>query len=465
MSEYFLYLLILMIAGTLVLVVWKPSRIFEYPYFIASVFAVFIMPQAFSLVRFRGGVTEEDVTLVLLMSCLCLGMAILGYRLPPSKVIVQFFSRPADPGRLLQVGWGLIAVGVLSTVMLTGRSAKFSEEGGLTGALTIVIFFSGLAYPGFAICLTLLRERVTPMRLLGTVFGSIVPFFSLFHGRREPAVVFLLIVLLTRFYRDRKAPNPILIFSGLVFMMLAIPATGQYRQLMYQGRASEFRKIDLIGNFKEFVTSESLLELRNAAALMRSTRLMTELELGAGYWDYIVFRFVPAQIVGREVKDSLMISGDSKNIYKRKLATNYELPVGSTITGMGCSFEQFGWFGCLFFAIQGMMVRSLWIATLQRHAIFGQLLYILIVSSAMRSVTHQTVDFLPGVIYYLVFIGAAMWYAGLPNPTGYTVQMPQKKVKQKAMPRGRIYGRRPGHGMPLEGPSISDNPHNPRNRP
>lgn len=465
MSESFLYLLILVIIGTLVPVTWKPARIFEYPFFIAAVFAVFIVPQAISLVHFKGQVTEEDVTMVLLMSILCMTMAILGYRLPPSKGIVTFFSRPADPDRLLQVGWGLILIALGSAVLQSRVSAKFADDGGLTGSLTILFFFGGLAFPGFAICLTLLRERVTPMRLWGVVVGSLVPLLSLYHGRREPAVVFLLIIFLTRFYKNRKAPNPILIFSGMAFMMLAIPATGVYRQYLYEGRVGDMKKFDLIGNFQEFVNSESLLELRNAAALIRSNRMLTKLELGAGYWDYMVFRFVPAQIVGREFKDGLMISADSQNIYKRKLATSYELPVGSTITGMGCAFEQFGWFGCLFFAVQGMIMRSIWITTLQRHAIFGQLLYILIASSAMRSVTHQTVDFLPGVFYYLVFIVGAMWYAGLPKPANENVQMPERKARQLAVPRGRIYGRRPGHGMPIDAPPPGVSPHNPRYRP
>jgi hypothetical protein len=32
-------------------------------------------------------------------------------------------------------------------------------------------------------------------------------------------------------------------------------------------------------------------------------------------------------------------------------------------------------------------------------------------TSAMRAITHQTLDFLPGFLYNVIFLGALMWYA------------------------------------------------------
>jgi hypothetical protein len=456
MSELYFNLLIAMIAGMLAMIAWRPSRVFEFPYFMAGVFAVFIVPQAVSLLRFPGQVLGEDIANVFLMSSLCLGMCILGYQLPPSRFVVRNMLRPVDHDRLFHVGIGFILISIAASLVGSRATAEFAAEGGLTGGLTIVFFFVNLGYPGFAICLYLLREKITPSRLFITMLGFANPLLAIYHGRREPAVMFVLIIVMSRFFATKKAPNPLLVYAGMAFMMLAIPATGQYRALVYEGRTSEIRQIDLIGNFQEFLNQESILELRNAAAIIRSFRLRTELEYGAGYWDYIIFRFVPAQIVGRDVKNALMISGESQNIYKRQLATSYEIPAGSTITGMGCSFEQFGWLGCLFFAFLALLFRSIWVAANQQNSIFAQLLYIMICTSAMRTVTHQTVDFLPGMIYQLVFLGIGVWYAGLARDPRQQVQMPQRRMKAPQ----RVYGRRPGHGMPLNAPR----PHNPRYR-
>jgi hypothetical protein len=55
--------------------------------------------------------------------------------------------------------------------------------------------------------------------------------------------------------------------------------------------------------------------------------------------------------------------------------------------------------------------KSLWQASLQRDAMFAQLLYIQTSTAAMRAVTHQTVDYLPGLTYNLLFIGGLVYFA------------------------------------------------------
>ena len=96
----------------------------------------------------------------------------------------------------------------------------------------------------------------------------------------------------------------------------------------------------------------------------------------------------------------------------------YDIPGGSTVTGMADSFQQFGWFGCIFFAALGLLFKTLFRATQQPNAVFAQLFYILIATSAMRAVTHQTLDFLPGMVYYAIFLGLLFLYAREPvSPT------------------------------------------------
>ena len=53
----------------------------------------------------------------------------------------------------------------------------------------------------------------------------------------------------------------------------------------------------------------------------------------------------------------------------------------------------------------------MWAAAKQPDSIVAQVLYIQVTTSAMRAVTHQTIDFLPGFLYSAIFIGAIAWYA------------------------------------------------------
>jgi uncharacterized membrane protein len=414
MTGFYLFLLVAMVTLMLAWVAWEPRRLFEYPYFMAAVFGVFILPQAYSLINFPGGVSKLDIEYVLLMCVLCLGCAIVGYRLRPSIGVMRMVSKPVDPARMLQIGVALIIVGTLANQLMPRSRVEHAERGGLTGIATIYLFFGGLVVPGFAICLQLLRDKFTKGRLVAVVAGSVTQILSIFYGRREAALMFFLTIALTAYYKKGKVPRRSVIFGALFFAMVAIPATGVYRGLVAQGEARRVMEIRPIDNFVDFFTKESILELRNAAALINSTINRGTYGWGTGYWDQIVFRFVPAQFVGRDVKDSLMLRTTSERIYLTELTNNYEISRGSTNTGMGDSFEQFGWAGCLFFAALAMLFKSVWTASNQPDARFAQLVYIMIGGSAMRTVTHQTVDFLPGIIYQIVFLSLAYMYARVP---------------------------------------------------
>src|SRR5206468_3308504 len=63
-----------------------------------------------------------------------------------------------------------------------------------------------------------------------------------------------------------------------------------------------------------------------------------------------------------------------------------------------------------------VLFRSLWYAALRPNALFAQLLYMQSCTSAMRAITHQTVDFPPGFVYNLIFLGAAIIYARERSP-------------------------------------------------
>jgi hypothetical protein len=89
----------------------------------------------------------------------------------------------------------------------------------------------------------------------------------------------------------------------------------------------------------------------------------------------------------------------------------YTAPGGTTMTGIGDSFAEFGYFGALFFAAVAVIFKSLWYASLHRDAVFAQLLYIQTCTPAMLAITHQTTRYPPGLIYNLVFIGLAVLYA------------------------------------------------------
>jgi len=398
----------------------KPQRFLEYPYFMAATFAVFILPQVISLKRFPGASPLESLTPVMVMTNLCLACCYLGYLLPPSRWIAKHGSTPLKLDRLFHVAVVFIVVSLFFNYLISRMTAEQTGGSMWTGRVTIYHFFSQLVYPGFAIALLTALARKSVMAWLFTGIAAMTPIIAIvFFGRRESAALLLLTIGLTLFFHRRFIPPRLLIATGIVFAMLAIPATSKYRSAMSTGNSDMVRQIDLVGNFKRFLTEESILELRNAAVLIYGTKIQSNYGYGAAYWDQLVFRFVPAQLVGKEFKDKLMFDEPEVDQEKEEEVEigirSFTPPKGSTLTGMGDSFRQFGYFGCLFFALIAVIFRSLWETALQPNTFFAKLLYIQTSTSAMRAVTHQTVDYFPGLLYNLIFLGMAVIYARGPK--------------------------------------------------
>src|SRR5690606_9334399 len=121
-------------------------------------------------------------------------------------------------------------------------------EGLWSGRITIYNFFALLLLPAFAICL---RRALTRGGMLPWLFTFVSAWpqleAALFHGRREPTVLFLAVIGLTLFYLKRLKP-PRLAVAGIIAMaMLIIPATGTYRSLTAEGGLPALGQLDLIG--------------------------------------------------------------------------------------------------------------------------------------------------------------------------------------------------------------------------
>jgi hypothetical protein len=390
----------------------RPERFYEFPYFMAAVFGVFILPQAISLVQYPGEASEDGVAALLIMTILCLAACVAGYRVEANRWIVDRAVIAVDRNRLFAGGAVYVCIAYFFTYLISEMT--FDERGGgvWSGKVTIYQFFAGLVYPGLAICLShALRARSQTAWLL-TGVAALLPFVSIvFFGRREEAALIALTIGLTLYFQRRWVVPRVAIIAALVVATLLIPGTSQYRAAMKNGDYSRLRQVDFLDNFWQFLNRAPILELRNAAIIIESTQASGEFGFGSAYWDQMVFRFVPAQVIGRDVKDGLMFKPPKRGVNPGMLSSHYKQPTGTTITGMGDSFHEFWYFGALFFAILAVVFKSLWHASLQSDAIFAQLVYIQTSTAAMRAVTHQTADYLPGLVYNLAFIGAVVYFA------------------------------------------------------
>ncbi len=393
-----------------VMTVIRPRLIYEFPYFMAGVFVAFILPQAYALYKNEWGGLFLESTLI--MCCLCLAACWLGYLPKAHPGILRKLNVPVSTLRFLHGGAALVLVGYYFTY----KFASLPEEGVatmMTGIGTIYLFFGGLVYPGFAICLyCALKTKGAVAWALSAIAAWIPLQAAIFYGRREPTALFLISLGMSLFFlRGKKAPRW-LVISSIIGAMFIIPAIGEYRKTAAESPIEAWRRLDVLEQFNEYFDVNATSEVKNATVLIAATRESGDYQWGAGYWNRIVFRFVPAQFLGENFKNSLMIGGAQRDLgdfVEDELG--YRVPPGSTVTGLGDSFNQFDYFGCLFFAAMAYLFKNLWTAARQPNGTVAQILYIQTTTSAMRALTHQTIDFLPGFIYSAIFIAMVAWYA------------------------------------------------------
>lgn len=403
----------LFVAGCAVLItitLIRPQLVYQYPYFMAATFTVFILPQAYALYRNGWGGFYLEPTL--LMSFLCLAACWVGYIPRAHPGFIRKLNGPVNTDRFLHGGILMVLVGWYFTYKF-GTLPEEELSSMLTGIGTIYLFFGGLVYPGFAICFyCALKNRGAFARIISALAAWVPIQAAVFHGRREPTALFILSLGMSLFFIRGIRPPRWLVAALILGTMFIIPATGEYRKTAAEDPLTALKQIDFIEQFNDYFEPDAISELKNATVLIAATQESGDYGFGTEYWNRIVFRFVPAQFVGKKFKNSLMIGGEERDwdeIVAR--SASFDLPTGSTVTGLGDSFNQFGYLGCLVFAAIGYVFKNLWAAANEPDGTVAQILYIQVTTSAMRALTNQSIDFLPGLIYGAIFIGLVALYA------------------------------------------------------
>ncbi|MCH7518013.1 MAG: hypothetical protein IH964_03190 [Candidatus Dadabacteria bacterium] len=124
-----------------------------------------------------------------------------------------------------------------------------------------------------------------------------------------------------------------------------------------------------------------------------------DFDYGIYHWNTLVYNFVPAQILGNDFKESLMIQIEDTAF----TTFGHVRHTGTTSTGMTDSFKSFWYFGALKFFVIGFILSRLYKAAIQGH-FMAQLLYMLIIVSALISITHNTQYFFSAWVRIGIFV-------------------------------------------------------------
>jgi hypothetical protein len=413
-ADFYLLVFISICVAILLWSMIRLERIYQFPFFMVSVFLSFILPQAISLTEHRDSfISDSALDRMLLYACLCVAMCWIGYQYPPNRKWLTRLNTPIDENKLFKGCLLLLLIGSGCSFALGRIGIDLTVARVWTGPATILAFFSRTVWISFPFFLIRALQKPSFVNIsLTTISAFPIIDSAINYGRRQETVILLIALGLCLFIAKNYIPPRLFIVTLVPISAYLIPIYGALRGKFWEyAFAGDWKAIATNGQEAvDSVITGEILELRNATVLIDYATISDQYGYGSGLWDSFIFGYVPSQLVGSDLKRSFQFNivsyYDFGSFYQ-----GYVRHSGSTLTGLGDSFLEFGFFGCLCFGVMAYLFKTLWISTVQEKSIIGTLLYISLIDSAMLGVTHAIGRFITEFIFRFVVILLITYYS------------------------------------------------------
>ncbi|MET4700345.1 hypothetical protein ABIE65_003385 [Constrictibacter sp. MBR-5] len=373
------------------------ERPLTYPFLAGATFLGFVAPQLPALMADRylpAGAVDRTVA----FTTLCAGACLFGW-LAGSKPL-QGLRWTFDEKRLLWLAAGLSLAGAF----FFWKYSRLPDEVRLasmhSGISVIYIFFQKMLTFGLMVALVCFVRR--PSRMAGAIVlfdMLLVADRIMVTGKRGELTEVVLGILLALWFQCRFTLPRVLLLAGVLVATVGLNSAEQYRNISKSTAGmdlSRVKEIDVIENFETLV-KEGGPEVRNAALRMHYISIGGVFDFGIFHWNLLIHDFVPGQLVGRGLKDSLYI------IVEGQVDRQYAPVQGSTETGMSDAFASFWYLGAIKFFLVAYVLGRLY-ATANLGWYLPQLLYIFGVMPGMTAITHYTQLVVAGWVHLAILL-------------------------------------------------------------
>lgn len=314
--------------------------------------------------------------------------------------------------RLFIAGAILCFVGFFFQYKLRSLPDELTSMTQWSGAAVKYLFLSSIFVFGFITLwlLYLSQPRTWVPRLMVFIIPSLlfIAESAFLQGRRAAMMNLVSFTLISLWFVRHQAIPRWMLICGLAGGLLLVNSIGFYREIMLNEEASWGDRISTALHADYLAATDELdelgLEFNNYILYRFVAEEEGNYDYGLRHWNKLVFNYVPAQIVGRKFKDSLMVDlhDSSRRIARERYGHIYR--TGSTATGYKDAFLSFGWLGFVKFIIIGWMMGALYRRAIQGHFL-GQLLYVFMLGSAMHAISHGTHRILVSTWVYFFALG------------------------------------------------------------
>lgn len=375
----------------------RRGGVYEYPFLAGATFLGFVLPQMPALADdpyLPAGAFAKAAFFTILCAISCGAGWAAGNR------PLDSLRWALDERRLVRLAAVLVAAGAVFYYKLSMLPKEVLYATQWTGLPVAYLFIARLLSYGLYIAvLCLMRWRSKYSLSIALAGAALLLHRIVIGGRRSDLAEFVLVVVLSAWFTRRAAVPRAVALVGVLLAGLALNSTGDYRSAVAteQGsRWSEVLDIDVVKNFTDAL-ADGGPEMRNAVLRIDAVDKLMAFDFGLFHWNVLVFNYIPAQFVGRELKESFFIP------LPDQVGRDYDPLTGSTETGMADAFASFWYLGCLKFLLTAYALGRLY-RTAMQGSLVAQVIYMLSVVPAMLAITHHTQELLSTWVHMALFL-------------------------------------------------------------
>lgn len=384
------------------------KRLWEAPTWVGFIFVAFIVPQAIHIESSEiGGTLDAWLAWYYIASCL---IAFWWSFEATKRKAMRSSTRescPVSDGPLVVKTVVILGLGAVSLSKINEMSSAHGHGTSWTGVITFYYLIFQCIFMALSIAAT---RWLTTGRRIWMVIGSTAAALALIaiaaNAKRSLTAEVFFIVGASLFFLRGWTPPRASILALMLFGTVLVHQVGPIRDYVRSGNGNAFQAVLEGVPFEEFayLTPGKAPELTQGVVDIYRYRQHGRWTGPAPLWNRMVHQYVPAFLVGREVKASLKVDLSKEN-YDRLDRFDWH---GATRTGFSDTFRGYGVFGVLMFALLGWLMSMLYVSayTGSQWALF---LYPLLINDSMFAVTESTSRFFSGSFFVALVAVLLFW--------------------------------------------------------
>ena len=379
-----------LVALLALLALLRPATLFAYPVAGSLLMWVFLLPQAWRI-ESTGDLNDFEPSLTWGYMILCMVMTTIGFWAGGMRTAVAGRNDLAglreryDFDKLLKGAVALVLMGGVAQILLERAVATMQAGDVFTGAVAFYVMASALLIYGASLgwILYLYTGNKKALTLAFIRLAVTLPTILL-AARRELSFTVVSIIFLGFWFVKKRAISRLLLIPLVFVGTILINNAGAIRGYIVKENVTLIGALSADNLEDTSRNKNNYAEMASGVSDIAITSWSGRYSLLSPYYNTLIQLYVPAFIVGHDLKDNLRVPEDESGDSYSKYFAN-----GSTRTGFADSFQAFHYFGCVVFFVVSYLMGLLW-KRANSGDILSQLYYMILLAAGLKVFTEST---------------------------------------------------------------------------